>query len=530
MQFEVKKFLNQPQSFCTYTTEQLCGVLLVNGYSDDITRTSSVVVQRSISWSEDEHIWTPYIPITHTFSIPATKRLYIKVMWKVVDNPFFEYIDINSFRLNIEFEAKPKDPATDFVQKQSFMDKLSITIGKFETKMNTWMNDFAGIPVMYYRTLPDQNTKDVMLNEYSIHNVVECKEINVVAENLPDLIPAFNDYSAISLEKFEIFIDYQYFKKAFGKDAKPRIEDRIFLKIYNILYYVHSAYLMNGVRERSLTWVLSLLVHDETQNLQTDSHLNQFKDMTLTKEDLFADVMFAEMENAANTDQTRKTKKTDLHTFISDLVSFIPEKITSNGHIVASNFYRVKKGTFMRDGVSHPVTSPNIGYRKYDTVAGVYGISMLFRYKEGVDCELLKNDTYGISIVAGRIVVKGVTMTGGPLLDPDVWYGMVINVYDTNCEVSIWKFKSTFRTREDTSMEMVTTQFLTVKKFFMNKVVVGVGEFDMSNLRIWKIPVPTEYQSFVLTSAFVEKPEKCYLIDNCDPEVRLFNYSQDITQ
>lgn len=435
-------------------------------------------------------------------------------MWKLEANPSYEFVDITDFSIDIEQEAC-NDNTSDFKQADSMFETLSKSLGSFEKEMNIWANDFAGLPVDYYRTLPDQDTKDVMLNEYSIHNVVECKRINLVAENLPDLVPDFNDYSAIAFEKFELFVDYEYFKLAFGKDAKPRQEDRIYLPIYNILYYVHSAYLSPGIRERSLTWVLSLLIHDESTNIKTSPELNNFKDMTLTKDDLFAEELLSEMNNAKQTDQVKKTKKTGLRLFTSNNVEFVTEDLRSNSHIVSTNHYTIKPGA----------ETPTIRYKNIGKPKENLAICHLFRYR--TNSIMIHDDgTNSVSIAGNVLYVRN---QPGPTLSPDKWYGLVINFYGNNCEVNIWEFKSEFRSKEDTSMKLVSTQFLNVKKFYPGQIQLGAGEYDFANLRIWKMPVSLEYQSFVLTQAFVEKPDKCYLIDNCDPENRLWNYSQDIT-
>lgn len=515
MQFSISKYLNEPGSFYVYQTQKFVNVLAVSTYSDKITFSDpGTSVKRLISYSTDEINWTAWEPITHTTAIPATDVLYIKIMWKLLTNPSYEFVDIIEFSLDIKQELCA-DESKDFVAQNSIFTTVGDSVGEFEKTLNMLMNEsIAGIPVDYYRTLPDSNSKDVMLNEYSIHGVVECKRINVVAENLPDLIPEFNDYSAVTFDKFELFIDYEYFKKAFGKNTKPRIEDRIYLPIYNILYYVHSVYLSPGIRERSLTWVLSLLIHDETANMKTDEHLDNFKNMTLSKEDLFAEEMLAEMNNAKQIDQVKKTKKTGKELFISDKLSFITEKLTSNSHIVATNYYKIT-GT----------DTPMVRYKHIGKPKENLAICHLFRYRES--CVMIHDDgTNTISIAANILYVRN---QPGPTLIPNKWYGIVINFYDTNCEVNIWEFKSVFRSKEDTTMNLVSTQFLNVKKFYPGQIMLGAGDYDFANLRIWKMPVPMEYQSFVLTQSFVEKPDKCYLIDNCDPENRLWNYSQDIT-
>jgi hypothetical protein len=322
---DINKFINIPGSFVTYTSPKFVNVTKIDSYWDDLD-LNGAVIERLISTSTDEINWTPWQKITNTLEIAGLPVIYFKIMWRIKSNPDFGFVDVRSLKITITDTNKEKTPSKDSIAEYSQMEKMTFKISEREVKLNKSINKSRGILVNYYRTLPDLDSKDVILNEYSIKGVVECKKINVVVEVFPDQIPNYDEYG-INVEKFEAFIDYHYFKDIFGDDAKPRIEDRIYFSLSNILYYVHSAYLLNGIREKNFTWMLSLLKHTEDADMVVNPLYEKIKEMTVTKEDLFGEEILEEMTNAKNTDQTTKSKKSALRAYTSNKISFVPEKL-----------------------------------------------------------------------------------------------------------------------------------------------------------------------------------------------------------
>lgn len=510
----INKFINIPGSFVVYTSPKFVNVKNISGYADSL-ELNGVTIQRFISTSTDEINWTPWEKITNNMVIPGKPVIYFKVMWKIITNANFEYVTVKS--ISVVVSDSTKEPTATEIKEStaaySRYELISMKVAERESKLNLWANQTKGILVQYYRTLPDLDSVDSVLNEYSIKGIVDCKKLNIVVENFPDLIPNYDEYG-INVEKFEVFIDYNYFKSIFGPDTKPRMEDRVYISLSNMMYYVHSAYLQNGIRERQFTWVLSLLKHTEDADMLPSPIYDKIKEITVTKEDIFAEQMFSEMMDSKNTDQQTKSKKTMLRTYQSKDAVFLEEKFDTNGNVVFRNCM----------SVSTTEVNP-IMYREIDKIDKDYSITFLFNYT-GTDCVLIKDATNSINIVNNflRIGDRNFHTT----LIPNTWYGVVLNFFEKNCEVTLWKNKSAYRNKTDTSLELVSTEFV-AKKFFLKKIMLGTGIYKIANIRVWKIPVSIEYQSFVLTSRLVEKPSKTYLIDNFDPDVNLYNYGLDIT-
>lgn len=504
----INKILNLPGSFYVYVSPKFMGATFVDKYVDSV-ETDGATIERHISYSKDEKDWTAWEKITPGYTKEIkSKPLYFKVMWKVVANPDFSFITINNVSLNITSvnqAVKPTKP-----HRVSVYDRVANSFTNREKRMNLWANRFGGTEVCYYRTLPDLDSKDVILNEYSIKGVVEQKTINVVIENTPDMTPTYEEFG-INIERFEVFVDFEYFREMFGPDNKPRNEDRLFIPYMEMLYRVNSAYLLNGTKERRMSWVLSLIKHTEDENMVQNGLLEQIKDITLTKDDVFAEEMLVEMTDAMNSDQTTLSDGNKLRSYMSSKISIVNNKLVVNGNTIFENHLEVDTDE------EYPVI-----YRPLEQIKGNYSVTFLFSYSR--NCILLQDNEHTIAVNNNKLVVNNVILNH--TLDVDVWYGVVINLYDKNCEVNIWKQKTVYRSKIDTSLDVVTSQFLNTR-FSFDRMMTGIGAYKLANLRIWKIPVSTEYQSFVLTSRTVEKASKTYLIDNFDPDIHMHNFGLD---
>jgi len=508
----VDKFISIPGSFIVYTSPKFVDVKTISKYGDNV-ELNGVKIERLISTSSDELNWTPWGKITNGLTLAGKPVLYFKVMWKVVENPNFEYVTVKSLNVEVS-DRKVEEPVkAESVAEYSRYERISMNIAKRESKLNIWANRTKGILVQYYRTLPDLDSVDTVLNEYSIKGFVDCKKLNIIVEVFPDLIPNYDELG-VNVEKFEVFLDYNYFREIFGPGTKPRMEDRIYIPLSNMMYYIHSAYLQNGIRERKFTWVLSLLKHTEDADMMPGTIYDKIKEITVTKEDVFAEQMFAEMMDTKNEDQQTSSKKSALRVYQSKDAIFVNEKFDTNGNVVFNNYLSV-----------NTTETNSVMYRDIEKIDKDYSISFLFNYT-GTDCVLIKDKTNSINITNSmlRIGDRNFHTT----LTPGKWYGVILNFFERNCEVTMWEKKPMYRSKSDTSLELVSTEFV-AKKFFLKQVMLGTGSFKIANLRLWRIPVPLEYQSFVLTSRLVEKPSKTYLIDNFDPDVNLYNYGLDVT-
>jgi hypothetical protein len=512
MTISLDSYLNAPGSFHIYVSERYNKMISIGGYTDDVKVPAGAVLKRYISWSADQHVWTPWELISNSLQIAKHDVFYFKIMFKLLQNDNFEFISLNSFSIDIVYG---EELATDYVFEQNSFSEIADSISARERDVNMWLNEIRGIPVQYYRTLPEKDSKDVILNEYSIRGVVECKTIGVIAENIPDSLPQYT-MLGIDVEKFEIEIDYSYFQKVFGKCTKPRIEDRVYIPMSNILYRVSSVHIANGIKERTLYWVLSLRLHDELESMLDSAGNRELEEMSVTHDDIFSEEILQEYVNAKNEMQTGHNTSTSdkIRTGIAAGVTITEDNVTSNSHIVSRRYYDVNS-----------TDKYTVAYKNIPVIKEAFAISLLFNFTS--DCTLLLDEKNIIFVSAGRLKIN--TSQVPVDLIPGKWYGVVINVYDKNSEVSIWEMKTSYRDKNDTSFNMVTTRFVNDRPVFKG-LGMGAGIYKMTNVRIWKVPVPTEYQNLVITSPKVDKPANTYFIDNCEPKLSTYSYGIDITK
>lgn len=113
-------------------------------------------------------------------------------------------------------------------------------------QLSSVASEIFGFCVKYFKTEADQRSKDVILKEYTLFNVINSDEINIMFPDneLPtreiQFNPLMNDWPV----EFEVHIVKSQFRKVFGQNSRPEVEDYLYLK-----QYVNKMYQVNAVAE-----------------------------------------------------------------------------------------------------------------------------------------------------------------------------------------------------------------------------------------------------------------------------------------
>jgi hypothetical protein len=163
-----------------------------------------------------------------------------------------------------------------------------------------------GHEVRYFRVEPDQRSKDVILMEYSLYNVVEEGTVKVM---VPDNTFPTEDFSydifGMGFENFEIHITKTEFNKAFGQGPSPRSRDYLFFPFNNRMYEVVSVTFADEFN-RSLTyWRVQLKKYeDRTSSIHTDDVVEQtVDDLVVGVEEVFGEEIQEEYEKVTKPQQ-----------------------------------------------------------------------------------------------------------------------------------------------------------------------------------------------------------------------------------
>jgi len=167
-------------------------------------------------------------------------------------------------------------------------------------------SNLFGFCVDYFKTKADQRSRDVILKEYSLFNVISDAEVKILIPDneLPTREIQFNPMMMDFPVQFEVHIVKSAFEAVFGVGAKPEMRDYLYFKQYmNRMYEVDAIAEADDFLYSGSYWRVSLVPYQqrtavgfdntiEGKNAEADtkslvSDLSKFKE---EREDEFRDV------------------------------------------------------------------------------------------------------------------------------------------------------------------------------------------------------------------------------------------------
>ena len=142
--------------------------------------------------------------------------------------------------------------------------------GQMYTQLSAMTNNLFGICVDYYKTKADQRSKDVILKEYSLFDVIKEAEIKIMIPDneLPTRDINFNPLMMDFPVQFEIHIVKSAFEAAFGIGAKPQMRDYLYFKQFmNRMYEVDAMAEADDFMYTGAYWRVSLVTYQQRTNV-----------------------------------------------------------------------------------------------------------------------------------------------------------------------------------------------------------------------------------------------------------------------
>lgn len=142
------------------------------------------------------------------------------------------------------------------------------------TQLSQVVSNMFGFCVQYFKTSADQRSKDVILHEYSLLNVIAEGNVKIVVPDnqLPtreiNFNPLMMDYPVV----FEVHIVKQGFRSAFGQDAKPEVGDYLYFEQYmNKMYEVNAVSETDDYLYTGAYWRVSLAQYQKRSAVKFDT-------------------------------------------------------------------------------------------------------------------------------------------------------------------------------------------------------------------------------------------------------------------
>ena len=292
-----------------------------------------------------------------------------------------------------------------------------------------------GIPVYYFRVVPDEDTRSYTFKEYVLHNVQSVKQIKMMIQDgtMPSSKPTLSEWDFEFETDWETELSKTQFATAFGTEAFPKQRDFVWVPMQKRMYMVNSAYeeKNENLMWRATTWKLALIKWQDQSNI-SDSNVENILDELIANK--YSDVfevgerregeLTAEPQlpvtYAANNLYSLEDKDYIRKQATIDTMKIVDRQINHGNLVVAKNkyiFYDVKVGD-----TSKPAF---VSYQK--GWCGNNGtLSMIFDYsKESAeDRTILSIGDFNISLKEGSITLPD-GITTQPLL-PGHTYLMIM--------------------------------------------------------------------------------------------------------
>lgn len=329
------------------------------------------------SWSNDSICWTEWVNYT----------TYKKIA-KNIENDFYLRILFDSSLGKVSINnMETKCYTVCLYNSNPFLEDLCT-----ENLFNPYVNlDCAlqlqqqlansivcmlGIPIYYFRVLPQKDTADYSFKEYVMHNVESVKQMKMMIQDgtMPSSKPQFTDLDFDWEVDWEVELSKTHFAQAFGDTSFPKQRDFIYVPMMNRMWEVNSAYdeKNEGLMWKSTTWKLGLIKWNEKTNVEQGNFEDFIDNLVVnTYDNVFAELEENEQARTTATTQLERPQYTANNidnVFIQDSIRKqmtkktirIAEKQYNHGSIiVAKNIYNMgnnslityQKGYCGEDGV-----------------------------------------------------------------------------------------------------------------------------------------------------------------------------------
>lgn len=211
--------------------------------------------------------------------------------------------------------------------------------------INGTINQMFGYDFKWFRAVPQQRSKDVIFQEYTLYNVEECPlDIKAVIPlgQVPDSKYTF-DLMGLEYEvPFELQIDKKYWESIAGFGTAPQKKDIVYWPMANKLYQVESSYLFRGFMEQETAWKVNLRKYMPEASRREKNALKETIDIyTVSTEEIFGGAIKADIEKLVDDTQMSPMNGTtqDKYKKYDTQLKTIAQSLQIYGTVVAQSFY-----------------------------------------------------------------------------------------------------------------------------------------------------------------------------------------------
>lgn len=413
-----------------------------------------------------------------------------------------------------------------------------------------------GHEVQYFRVEPDDRSRDVILMEYSLYNVVEEGTLKVMVPDnqFPGQEFTF-DIFGMGFEEFEIHVTGTEFNKAFGIGTQPRMRDYLYFPVNNKMYEVSSVSFADEFNLTMTYWRVKLRKYeDRTSSVHTDTAIEQSVDDLISGVDeIFGEEIQQEYDKVTKPDQYQ----TVFHIVQDGTREAIHQQLTikdvdlrNRWTVISRNYYDFTSiSNPGEDAVIYNVKSSlnadaNASYVGWfrptlNTTFASTQQDLFHGYNNGAGISLSTSRTEMVLTINSQIFnmdLLAIDNAENPFFEAtdEDWFAYVVNVSNTFSEVGVYIYK--LDGSSNTGLPQAASNRLDKVFSSVNSIAAETqwntntqyslrsGYMHMTNIRVFTKTIGEEQHANVLQQYVVRDSDLSILIDNAIPSLMLRKY------
>jgi len=428
---------------------------------------------------------------------------------------------------------------------------LTKSVGVYKQLSNIITGIF-GHEVNYFRTEPDLRTSDVILMEYSLHNVVDNQTVKIlVPDNEFPTEANTYDIFGIELADFEVHITATEFESHFGLGKIPRNKDYMFIPIINRMYEISSVSLADEFNKAHSYWRVKLVKYQDRSDV-IKGQFDAATDVLVTGiEEIFGEQIQEEYTKNIKPEVFQSvvsTYRDGIREFVNKSIRIKDYDLKNRWTVVSKNYYDFT--TMQLNDIALFYVAPskvepgkNVAYTAW--FSPQFAATSVDDYYLFGDNDAITGFKLTLSNTEFKLTVNGMeeVFTHGITLSKDKWYAYVVNVNNEflQLEVNIYSLDPNSNVITQVGGSNVLPQMSSnnlIQEFSENRLMplniawdsttnysLRANDMFMTNIRVFNTPIEYEQHSNVLNQYVVRDNQLAIVIDNAIPSLGFQKYA-----
>jgi hypothetical protein len=356
-------------------------VVEIVSYEDVVTgENTSCYFKKSFRWGIDGIAYSDWIDLTSILLkgliLSPNNPFWIQYKYEQVGDGILEFksIALETVITNGKVCIVPQLSCSDG-ESQSGIQNLDITccsspwnpydlsrVSQVYQQLSSVVSNIFGFCVKYFKTAADQRSRDVILKEYSLYNVIQASDVKLLVpdNDLPTRAIQFNPMMMDYPVHFEVHIVKSEFQKVFGIGARPQMQDYLYFEQFlNKMYQVDTVSESDDYLYQGSYWRVGLTAYQQKNALEfPDKNIEiETEDYISSIESKFTNEIEVEYQDIRKPNQynTIGSQANDYIRRILDKQLIIKEERIYNEWTIVSKYHY--------DLSSMPLNSESVAYR-----------------------------------------------------------------------------------------------------------------------------------------------------------------------